>query len=350
MLEPRERKNLMSQILTSQAAAVEAPFGKVGPTWQESLKLAVRSGRELLKAVDLPLELSNADAEADFPVFAPWEYIRRMHPSRADDPLLLQVLGTHHEVGSTDGQLDPVGDSQVQWTPGLLKKYARRALLITSGACAVHCRYCFRRHFPYNESPTGPSGWQPALDAIASDASIDEVILSGGDPLSVRDSSLQWLIHAIDGIPHVRRIRVHTRFPVMIPQRVCEPLLAWVSGSRCAMVFVLHFNHAFEMDEDVVAAISKLRSAGATLLNQSVLLKGINDSVDAQRELCQRLINVQVIPYYLHQLDRVRGATHFEVSDKLARKIIGGLRKELPGYGVPQLVREIAGEPSKSPV
>ncbi len=346
----------MSQILTPEAEAVEACFRnknvdpRPGWTWQESLKHSIRSGRELVEALGLPFDLASKAAEADFPVFAPLEYVSRMQLGRPDDPLLLQVLGTKDETDAASGLLDPVGDSQSTLVPGLLKKYAGRALMIASGACAVHCRYCFRRHFPYSDVPAGRSRWQPALDAISADQSIAEVILSGGDPLSLRDTALQRLIDSLGSMAHVQRIRVHTRFPVMIPQRVCQSLLTWVASSRCAVYFVLHFNHAAEVDQHVVDAMHKLKRAGAMLLNQSVLLKGVNDSEAAQRDLCQRLIDIPVLPYYLHQLDHVRGAMHFQVSDDRAREIIAALRKDLPGYGVPQLVREIAGQPHKVPL
>jgi KamA family protein len=246
----------MSEILTTQAKLVEATLAtsrnrlrlsKTSPNptekWQGSLKSALRSGKQLLEAVELPNELGSAEAEADFPVFATLEYVSRMRKGDPRDPLLLQVLASAAETTNPIGLDDPVGDGDAELIPGLLKKYQRRALLITSGACAVHCRYCFRRHFPYQAAPKGLEGWQAAIAAIAKDDSIDEVILSGGDPLSVNDSSLHGLIGALNGIPHLRRIRIHTRFPVVIPSRVCDELLEWVSQSRCAVYVVLHINH-----------------------------------------------------------------------------------------------------------
>jgi EF-P beta-lysylation protein EpmB len=323
----------------------------LSPSWSESLKRAIRSGEALLAALSLPKRLACAESEADFPVFVPLEYFERMQPGNPCDPLLLQVLGSHQEVSlKNPGKLDPVGDQASELIPGLLKKYSGRALLIVSGACAVHCRYCFRRHFPYDQAPVGPVGWQASVAAIAADDSIQEVILSGGDPLSVRDSSMQWLIESIDAIPHLQRVRIHTRFPVMIPNRICGSLLHWVSHARCAVYFVLHFNHAAEINQPVRQAMRRLRLAGATLLNQSVLLRGVNDSAAAQHELCRSLVDMQVLPYYLHQLDPVQGGMHFEVSDGEALQIIAELRRTLPGYGVPQLVREIAGQPHKVPV
>lgn len=340
-------------ILAAQGESVEATLAASNrddppSAWSQSLKAAIRSGHRLLSLLSLPHELYCPESEADFPVLVPLEYVRRMQPGSPDDPLLLQVLaGRQEQLQLTQGALDPVGDGASEVIPGLLQKYSHRALLITTGACAVHCRYCFRRHFPYHEAPTGPAGWQPALEAIRADRSLEEVILSGGDPLSVRDSSLDILTKSLDAIPHVKRIRVHTRFPVMIPERICDSLLHWVSHLRSAVFFVLHFNHAAEIDDSVRQAMRRLRSAGATLLNQAVLLRGINDSLTSQLELCKSLIDMQVLPYYLHQLDPVQGGMHFGVSDTKGLQILAGLKRELPGYGVPKLVREIASRPHK---
>lgn len=337
------------EILAARAPFVEANLDS-GTSWAESLKNAIRSGRKLLEILGLPSNLASHAAEQDFAVFAPLEYIRRMQPGDPQDPLLLQVLGTSSEVSQSDGLADPVGDRSAEVLPGLLRKYQGRALLIASGACAIHCRYCFRRHFPYSSAPHSPAQWQPAVDYIARDASLDEVIFSGGDPLMLVDSSLAWMLQQLDRIPHLRRIRIHTRFPVVIPQRVCSTMLAWIRETRCAVYIVLHINHVAEIDENLTQSIIALRKAGATLLNQSVLLRGVNDTLVAQQDLCLRLCDLQVLPYYLHQLDRVRGAMHFEVSDAQATTIIQQLREVLPGYAVPRLVREVAGQPYKIPL
>lgn len=312
------------------------------------MKSAIRTNRQLLEALSLPAELGSIGAEQDFPVFVPLEFLARMQPGNPRDPLLLQVLAAAAETNTAAGLDDPVGDHKSTLIPGLLKKYERRALLITSGACAVHCRYCFRRHFPYQVAPKGVAGWRSAVALIGDDASIDEVILSGGDPLSVADHLLGELVGSLNEIAHLRRIRIHTRFPVVIPSRVCHSLLQWISESRCAVYFVLHINHSAEIDSHLESAIRGLRQAGAVLLNQSVLLAGVNDSFLVQRDLCLRLIDHQVLPYYLHQLDRVRGAMHYEVDDQTALEIVSALRRDLPGYAVPQLVREIAGQPHKT--
>ncbi|MBX3421900.1 MAG: EF-P beta-lysylation protein EpmB [Pirellulaceae bacterium] len=339
----------MAEILAASTQLVEASLPPTA-TWQRSLKQAIRSGHQLLESLGLPTALGCSSAQRDFPVFVPQEYARRMRPSDPRDPLLLQVLATAQETMDTAGRDDPVGDRQSEVIPGLLHKYVGRALLITSGACAVHCRYCFRRHFPYHQAPVGPVGWQPAIQAIDQDASITEVILSGGDPLSVVDESLSQLVEQLNTITHLHRIRIHTRFPVVIPSRVCQSMVAWIRSSRCPIYCVLHFNHPAEIDSEVKQSLRELRQAGAVLLNQSVLLRGVNDCQVVQRELCEKLVNSQVLPYYLHQLDPVRGAMHFAVSDIEAQQILTQLRSMLPGYAVPRLVRELAGHPSKIPV
>ncbi len=369
----------MATILAGEGDAVEATFAAEGarqptpPTWQQAMKRAVRSGRQLCEMLQLPAEeLVSLAAEQDFPVFAPLEWIARMRVGDPHDPLLRQVLASPEELSvateASQGKppttadevamrraahtsmLDPVGDLPAQRGAGLLQKYRGRALLITSGACAVHCRYCFRRHFPYDSVEPGKVGWARSLEILKADDSLDEVILSGGDPLTVTDEQLSWLVTELNAIPHIRRIRIHTRVPVIIPQRICDSLLDWVEASRAAMYFVLHFNHPAEIDLQVQQRLTKLRRAGVTLLNQAVLLRHVNDSAAIQRELCQALVNLQVLPYYLHQLDLVRGAMHFEVDDTIAQAIIEELRASLPGYAVPKLVREIAGERSKTPV
>jgi EF-P beta-lysylation protein EpmB len=238
---------------------------------------------------------------------------------------------------------DPVNDAAFALEPGLLKKYAGRALMIVTGACAVHCRYCFRRHFPYAETPPSETAWSTSLEAITADASIHEIILSGGDPLTVTDARLAWLVARLAAIPHLRRLRIHTRLPIMIPSRVTEDLLVWLTGTRLKPVMVIHANHAQELDAEVAAAMQRLRTAGVMLLNQAVLLRGVNDTVDAQAELSERLVEIGVTPYYLHQLDRVHGAAHFEVPIQQGRQLMAELRRRLPGYAVPQYVQEQPG-------
>ncbi|MFN3191332.1 MAG: EF-P beta-lysylation protein EpmB [Aureliella sp.] len=317
--------------------------------WPESLKLAIRSGGELCKHLGLPTEPFCGPAEKDFPVFVPLEYLQRMRPGDPKDPLLLQVISSDLELGP-GGEMDPVGDAASEISGGLLQKYQRRVLLIASGACAVHCRYCFRRNYPYEEVPKGQPVWEDWLNHIRNDSQIDEVILSGGDPLSVVDSRLAWFAEELAGINHVRRLRVHSRFPVVVPSRIDADLIEWVSNAKLSIYFVLHINHANELDQDLADGIARLRQAGATVLNQAVLLKGVNDSFEALSALCLSLVDIGVLPYYLHQLDLVRGGMHFAVEDQVAIGLMERLRAALPGYAVPKLVREEAGRASKSPL
>ena len=299
------------------------------------------------------------EATRDFSVFAPREYVARMQPGDLRDPLLMQVLPVAAETQVVDGfGKDPVGDlAAADLTAGgsgdelngILQKYTGRALLITTGACAVHCRYCFRRHFPYEQTPRGRDAWQPAIERIAADDSLEEVILSGGDPLTLRDVWLKQLVEQIAQIPHVTRLRVHTRLPIMIPSRVNEELLDWLTGTRLTPVMVIHANHARElMGEDVESAIGRLVGAGVPVLNQAVLLRGINDRVTALADLSRQLVSLRVIPYYLHQLDRVAGAAHFEVPVATGRQLVKQLRAQVPGYMVPRYVVENAGQSSKT--
>jgi EF-P beta-lysylation protein EpmB len=320
------------------------------PRWRQELKAAVRDPAELCRLVELAhLEPTARRAAERFPLFVPQAFIRRIRPGDPADPLLRQVLPLNAELDSAPGfSADPVGDGAATLSPGLLQKYASRALIVATGACAVHCRYCFRREFPYSESPKAPTDWQAAVDRIAADARVTEVILSGGDPLTLRDRSLADLARRLEGVPQLRRLRVHTRLPIMIPSRVTSSLLAWLTQGRLTPIVVLHANHAAELDDAVAAAIGRLSAAGVLLLNQSVLLAGVNDSVDALAELSERLLDLRVTPYYLHQLDRVRGAAHFEVPEARGHALVAELRARLPGYAVPRYVREDAGAAHKT--
>ncbi len=265
-----------------------------------------------------------------------------------DDPLLRQVLPAPAEDDDVAGFTDnPVGELGLIRGDGLLSKYHGRALLVATGACAIHCRYCFRRHFPYDGGQPLGGEFSAALDRVASDGSISEIILSGGDPLVLPDEGLAQIASAIAEIPHVRRLRIHTRMPVVLPERVDEALVGWIEASRLPVVVVIHANHANEIDDSVVRALGVLDAAGVTLLNQAVLLRGVNDSVEALEELSNRLFDCGVLPYYLHLLDRVAGAAHFEVDEARAMEIMENLQAMLPGYLVPRLVREVEGAPSK---
>lgn len=322
-------------------------------SWQQALAEAIRDPAELLRQLDLPAELlpsSHAMTE-QFPLRVPYSFITRMQKGDPNDPLLRQVLPLDAELNHDPGfSLDPVGDHAAIINQGLLQKYQGRVLIMTTAACAIHCRYCFRRHFPYSEQSSRPSLWQEMCDEIAKDSSINEVILSGGDPLSLADTQLSQLVERLEQLPQLTRLRIHTRYPIVLPQRVNATLLKWMTNTRLNTVVVIHSNHANEFNHEVATAMTKLKSTGATLLNQSVLLRGVNDSIEALSQLSEKLFENGVLPYYLHQLDKVQGAAHFEVKRKKAKHLITAIRKVLPGYLVPRLVEEIAQAPYKQPL
>ena len=323
------------------------------PRWQQLWRDAVRDPRELLAMLGLEsagLAISD-DAAAQFPLRVPRGFVARMRPNDPNDPLLRQVLPLDAEMQPMPGfSLDAVGDSQAKAGHGVIRKYRGRALLIATGSCAIHCRYCFRRHFPYAEETAAAAGWRDAVEAIRADAAIDEVILSGGDPWSLATPKLAELTEALASIPHLKRLRVHTRLPVVLPERVDDALVGWIDALPWPVTVVLHANHANEFDQHVEAALQRLRRTGALLLNQAVLLRGVNDSVDALADLSERGHAAGVLPYYLHQLDRVQGAAHFEVPDEVALRLHRDLAARLSGYLVPRLVREVAGDPGKRPI
>ncbi len=328
-----------------------APLAR--PRWQEAWRDAVRDPRELLAMLGLETlaaRISDAAAE-QFPLRVPRGFVARMVPGDADDPLLRQVLPLDDEMRPVPGfGLDAVGDAAARTATGVLQKYRGRALLVATGSCAVHCRYCFRRHFPYAEETAARDGWREALEAIRADAGVEEVLLSGGDPLSLATPKLAELTAALAGIPHVRRLRIHSRLPVVLPQRVDGGLVRWLAGLPWPVAFVIHANHANEFDAEVDAALGRLRGAGVQLLNQAVLLRGVNDSVEALAALGERSFAAGVLPYYLHQLDRVAGVAHFEVPDEQALALHAQLRARLSGYLVPRLVREVPGDTGKRPL
>lgn len=322
-------------------------------SWQQQLSQAIRDPHELCQRLGLDdTWLSGAKrGHALFEVRVPEAFLARMRHGDPDDPLLRQVLPLAAESDNVPGFVtDPLDEAAHTPEPGLIHKYAGRVLLIASPACAVNCRYCFRRHFPYADNSPTRAQWEQSLKVLGDDASIHEAILSGGDPLAANDRQLAWLVKQLDAIPHLKRLRIHTRLPVVIPDRIDSALLDWLSATRLQKVVVLHINHANEIDEAVADACRRLKDAGATLLNQSVLLRGVNDSIDMQATLAERLFAVGVLPYYLHVLDPVAGAAHFDVPDNEARELVAGLRKVLPGFLVPRLVREVPGEASKTPI
>ena len=328
------------------------------PNWRQAWREGVRDSRELLAMLGLDGLASgiSSEAAAQFPLRVPRGFVARMRHGDPADPLLRQVLPVLDEERIVPGfGLDAVGDEAARRGGGVIHKYNGRALLIATGSCAVHCRYCFRRHYPYAEDTAAAAGWREAVELIRADASIHEVILSGGDPLSLADHKLAELTDALRGIPHLRRLRIHTRLPIVLPERVDAGLSGWLRSLPWPIAMVVHANHANEFDDAVDAAMTRLRDAGAAskgivLLNQAVLLRGVNDSVDALADLCERGHAAGVLPYYLHQLDRVAGAAHFEVDDARALALHAALSARLPGYLVPRLVREVAGQPGKTPL
>ena len=320
--------------------------------WQQHWREAIREPRELLSLLGLDGIVRASDAAtAQFPLRVPRGFVARMRRGDPRDPLLRQVLPLDEELRPAPGfAFDAVGDAAARAGHGVIHKYAGRALLVATGCCAVHCRYCFRRHFPYADETAAAGGWHAALEVVRGDASLHEVILSGGDPLSLTTPKLAELTDALAGIPHVRRLRIHTRLPIVLPERVDEALAGWLARLPWPVAVVVHANHGNEFDAAVDAAMARLRGAGASLLNQAVLLRGVNDSVEAQAALHERSFAAGVLPYYLHQLDRVAGAAHFEVADADALALHAALRARLPGYLLPRLVREVAGDASKRPL
>ncbi|MFK8066795.1 MAG: EF-P beta-lysylation protein EpmB [Gammaproteobacteria bacterium] len=320
------------------------------PEWQNLLANAISSPMELLHQLDLhesPLA-QQLDIQPDFRLRVPVGFVEKMKKGDPNDPLLLQVLPLAKENIKKVGFIsDPVGDLASEVVPGVLHKYQGRALLVTTGACGIHCRYCFRRHFPYGDSNPSTGQWQTAIDYISSSDSINEVLLSGGDPLSLTDKKLAILIAELNKISHVKRLRIHTRMPVVLPERIDNHFLDLIKSAKQKVIMVIHANHANEIDHNLQAVMDKLTKAGVTLLNQSVLLRGINDTAESLVDLSEKLFEINVMPYYLHLLDPVQGAAHFNIEREEATTIMESVRDQLPGYLVPKLVWEKPGANSK---
>lgn len=341
----------MSHIIPRKPVAVEQ-------NWLYELTNAISDPELLLKMLDIPPSQwpKNENGASSFParkLFAqrvPISFISKMEKGNINDPLLRQVLPIDEELLiHPEYSSDPLNEQDNQ-QPALLHKYQNRALLILKGGCAINCRYCFRRHFPYGDNKGSKAIWKQSLHYIAEHEELNEVILSGGDPLMAKDQELDWLIEALSGIPHIKRLRIHSRLPVVIPSRVTPDLCRILNKTRLQVVFVSHINHANEIDDDLTQAFGKLKDAGAHLLNQGVLLKGINDTADAQVELNEALFDAGIQPYYLHVLDKVQGAAHFHVSDEKAKKIMAEVMSRVSGYIVPKLTREEAGKVCKTPL
>lgn len=322
---------------------------KIG--WREQLKLGFRDPGELLDFLGLDPPDRSLAGESAFPMRVPRAFAERMAPGAAHDPLLLQVLPDPDESRARPGfSVDPVGDLDSRSAPAVLHKYHGRALLMTTGACAVHCRYCFRQHYPYAGQTIAPRRWREALGYLGDQPDIEEIILSGGDPLMLSTRQLSELTRDLAALNQIRRLRIHTRMPIVLPDRITDTLVAWLSALPWPVVIVIHANHPNEFDASVDRALERLRSSGAHLLNQTVLMRAINDDTHTLLRLMDRGFAAGVLPYYLHQLDRVAGSARFEVSDETAVALLHGLRLRLPGYLVPRLVREQPGQPFKLPV
>jgi EF-P beta-lysylation protein EpmB len=322
------------------------------PDWQQQMATGFSDVASLLKwlQIDPSSIRGGIDSDSGFPLKLPLSFVRRMRRGDPEDPLLLQVLPTGHERKSIPGFVqDPVGDLAATERPGLIRKYNGRALLIATAACGIHCRYCFRRHFPYSDQRLDRDLPGDVLEALSA-PDIEEAILSGGDPLTLSDGRLARLLDQLAGLGNLRRIRIHTRMPTLLPARVTTALADYLSGYSLPVAMVLHVNHANEYNSETDEACSHLRRHGVHLLNQAVLLKSVNDSVESLEKLCTRGYEAGILPYYVHQLDRVAGSAHFEVENTTAKELEHALRVRLPGYLVPRFVSEIPGELSKIPL
>ena len=321
--------------------------------WLVQLADVLTDPDELFRLLNIDADenlLAGREAKRLFPLRVPRAFVARMEKGNVNDPLLRQVLTSQEEFIAAPGfSTDPL-EEQHSVVPGLLHKYHNRALLLVKGGCAVNCRYCFRRHFPYADNQGNKRNWQAALEYVSAHPELDEIIFSGGDPLMAKDHELDWLLSQLEAIPHVKRLRIHSRLPIVIPARITDTLVARFARSSLQILLVNHINHANEIDDAFREAMSHLRRAGVTLLNQSVLLRGVNDNAQTLANLSNALFDAGVLPYYLHVLDKVQGASHFLVSDEEAREIMRELLTLISGYMVPKLAREIGGEPSKTPL
>ncbi|MEZ9527247.1 EF-P beta-lysylation protein EpmB [Enterovibrio norvegicus] len=335
----------MPDIITRNASPVEQ-------NWIKEIANAVSDPQILLQQLDIEPTpwMSGFSARTLFSQRVPQSFIARMEKGNPNDPLLRQVLPMVEEFDEAEGfTTDPL-EEQDNDVPGLLHKYKNRVLMIVKGGCAINCRYCFRRHFPYQDNKGSKDTWRETIAYLRDHPEVDEVILSGGDPLMAKDHELKWLVEAIEAVPHIRKLRIHTRLPVVIPSRITPALAQLLKETRLKVILVTHINHANEINDELRHSMAILRQANVTLLNQGVLLKGVNDSVDSLKNLSNTLFDSGILPYYLHVLDKVKGAAHFLVSDDDARTLMAGLIQEVSGYLVPKLTREVGGKASKTPL
>jgi EF-P beta-lysylation protein EpmB len=319
--------------------------------WQQILADLITDPKDLVEflALDPAGRPPGLQAQQDFPLRVPRPFAERMEKGNWQDPLLRQVWPDREEEQSHPGLVtDPLAEAGFNQQPGLIRKYQGRALLMAAPHCAIHCRYCFRRHFDYQANTLSRAQWQQSIDSLRQDLQLREVILSGGDPLANSDAQLAWLLEQLASIPQLTTLRIHSRLPVVIPQRMSRELLAMLSNCRLQTVLVIHSNHSQELDARCLESFAELAANGITMLNQAVILKGVNDNVPALKALSERLFQCHVLPYYLHLPDQVAGTRHFLVDADEARALIATLRSQLPGYLVPRLVQEIPGEQSKT--
>lgn len=323
---------------------------QIKPLWLTELAQAFNNPVDLLQFI----KLNPADFEQDiaarklFPLRVPRAFAEKIEKGNPNDPLFLQAMSSQAEFIESEGfVVDPL-EEQKSPAPNILHKYHNRLLFMVKNSCAINCRYCFRRHFPYNEVKSGKTVWQQSLDYISAHTELEEVIFSGGDPLMAKDQELDWLLDRLEKIPHIRTLRIHSRLPVVIPNRITPELCERLSQSRLNVVLVTHINHANEIDAAFAEKMALLKKADVVLLNQSVMLKGVNDNAQTLKALSDRLFEYGILPYYLHLFDKVAGASHFYIEDEKAIEIYRELQKITSGYLVPKLAREIAKEPNKT--
>lgn len=320
-------------------------------TWSQHLSSALTSLPELIQHLGLPPSMAEQGVEAHetFKLLVPRPYLSRIQHGNPNDPLLVQILPSASEMLAVTGySKDPLEEADHNPQKAIVHKYKRRLLVITTGTCAVNCRYCFRRHFPYGDNQLAQTEWDSVIDYLKAHPEVNEVILSGGDPLMMKDALLADKVRKLEALPQIKRLRIHSRLPVVIPQRVCQAMLDWIKASRLDIIMVWHINHANEVDEYVIQAAQRLKQQGVTLLNQGVLLKGVNDTVGAQVDLSETVFKAGLMPYYMFTLDPVEGAAHFDISVEDAQRLMGKVAAELPGYLVPRLAKEIPGEAAKT--
>ena len=339
----------LPQIITQNEANLHLCDEK---SWQKDLANVVTNPEQLLALLNISSDdyVQHFKARTLFPVRVPYSFINRMKAGDINDPLLKQVMPLSKEFVVTEGySADPLEEHDTV-AEGLLHKYKNRVLMIVKAGCAINCRYCFRRHFPYQDNSPNKKRWQDALDYISQHSEISEVIFSGGDPLMASDEHLSWLITQLEKIPHITRLRIHTRLPVVIPNRVTKTLVSLLKNTRFKAVVVLHINHPNEINQELIDALEPLKDARIPLFNQSVLLRGVNDNAAVLTSLSEQLFDTGIQPYYLHLFDAVQGAAHFDVTEAKAIAIVNQMLANLPGFLMPRLVREIAGEANKTPI